>query len=130
MSYAEHSVEGVAILLWAADPTAPERLATPFFHATAAAAMDAQVEMYFSAASVRLLLPQVASQLRASPHSSKTIADNLREAQDFGVRFFACGDALKAQGIDPADVLPGCHRGGAVQFMARAMDLRWRALVF
>ncbi|MCO5115047.1 MAG: hypothetical protein H6927_13105 [Burkholderiaceae bacterium] len=45
MSFAEHSVAGVAILLWAADASVPERLATPFFHAAAAAAMDVPVEI-------------------------------------------------------------------------------------
>ena len=53
MSFTEHPVKGVAILLWAADVAQPEKLATPFFHAAAAAAMEAQVELYFSAASVR-----------------------------------------------------------------------------
>ena len=43
MSFVEHGAAGVAILLWAADPAQPERLATPFFHAAAAAAMDVPV---------------------------------------------------------------------------------------
>ena len=131
MSFAEDSVAGVAILLWAADPAQPERLATPFFHAAAAAAMDVPVELYFSAASVRLLVPGVAAGLRASPRVDKTIADNLREAHALGVRMFACSDALAAQGIDAANLIAECSgRGGAVQFMARAIDLRWRTLVF
>ena len=131
MSFVEHSADGVAIMLWAADASAPERLATPFFHAAAAAAMDAPVEMFFTAASVRLLVPGVAASLRASPRVDKTIADNLREAHALGVRMFACSDALAAQGIDPANLIAECSgRGGAVQFMARALDLRWRALVF
>lgn len=130
MSFAEHSVAGVAILLWAADASAPERLATPFFHAAAAAAMDVPVEIYFSAASVRLLLPGVAAGLRASPRVDKTIADNLREATALGARLFACSDALHAQGIEAAQLMPGVQRGGAVQFMARAIDRDWRVLVF
>lgn len=130
MSYAEHGADGVAILLWAADAAQPEKLATPFFHAAAAAAMDVPVELYFSAASVRLLLPGVAAGLRASPRVDKTIADNLREAVELGARLYACSDALHAQGLDAAALMPGCQRGGAVQFMARAIDLRWRALVF
>jgi len=130
MSFAEHSVAGVAILLWAADASVPERLATPFFHAAAAAAMDVPVEIYFSAASVRLLLPGVAAGLRASPRVDKTIADNLREATALGAQLFACSDALQAQGIDQTYLLPGVQRGGAVQFMARAIDRDWRVLVF
>ena len=130
MSFAEDSVAGVAILLWAADPAAPERLATPFFHAAAAAAMEVPVELYFSAASVHLLVPGVAARLRASPRGDKSIADNITEAVALGARLFACSDALHAQGLDAAPLWPGCQRGGAVQFMARAIDRRWRALVF
>ena len=31
--------EGIALLLWACEPKSPHRLATPFFHAAAAAAL-------------------------------------------------------------------------------------------
>lgn len=130
MSFAENSFAGVAILLWAADASTPERLATPFFHAAAAAAMDVPVEIYFTAASVRLLLPGVAASLRASERVDKTIADNLREAMALDAQLFACSDALHAQGIEAAQLMPGVQRGGAVQFMARAIDRDWRVLVF
>ncbi len=130
MSFAEHGVTGVAILLWAADRAAPERLATPFFHAAAAAAMEVPVEIYFTAASVHLLLPGVAAGLRASPRVDKTIADNLREAVGLGAQLFACSDALHAQGVQAAQLMAGVQRGGAVQFMARAIDRDWRTLVF
>lgn len=131
MSFERESVAGVAILLWASEPDAPHRLATPFFHAAAAAAMDVPVELYFTARSVQLLVPGVADGLRASPHGAKTIGDNLREAVAHGAVLLACTDALHANGIDPAGLIPQCtRRGGAVQFMARACDPRWRTLVY
>ena len=130
MSYAEHGAEGIAILLWAADAAQPDKLATPFFHAAAAAAMDVPVEIYFSAASVHLLVPGVAAGLLASPRVDKTIADNLREAVGLGAQLFACSDALHAQGVQAAQLMAGVQRGGAVQFMARAIDRDWRTLVF
>lgn len=131
MSFAPDALDGLALLLWAADPAQPERLVTPFFHAAAAAAMEAQVEIYFSAASVRLLVPGVAAGLRASPHVDKTVYAHLQEAVSHGARLLACTDALHAHGIDPDALIPECRaRGGAVQFMARALDPRWRALVF
>ena len=131
MGYVEHQAEGVALLLWATDPDEPERLATPFFHAAAAAAMDVPVEIYFTARSVRLLVPGVAAGLRASHRFDKTVLDALREAVSHGAVLLACTDALHAQGVDPAGLIPECTgRGGAVQFMARALDLRWRTLVF
>ncbi|MCK9514518.1 MAG: DsrE family protein [Ottowia sp.] len=124
-------VDGVAILLWSADPHVPERLATPFFHAAAAAAMDCRVEMYFTAGSVRLLVPGVAAALHASPRHDKSIWDNMREAVALGAQLYACTDALRAHGLEHGQLVPECQgHGGAVQFMARAMDLRWQTLVF
>lgn len=129
--FVEHAAQGIAILLWAADPDAPEKLATPFFHAAAAAAMEWPVEIYFTARSVHLLVPGVAESLRASMRHPKTILQAMQEAVALGAQLFACTDALHAQGIAPDRLIPECHaRGGAVQFMARAGDLRWCTLVF
>ena len=130
MSFEIDSVDGVALLLWSADPDTPERLATPFFVAAAAAAMDVPVEIYFSACSVRLLAPGVAEQLHASSHP-KSILDAMREARDHGAQLLACADALAAQGLAPDGLIAECDgTAGAVAFMARACDPRWRALVF
>ena len=124
-------VTGVALLLWASEPEAPHRLVTPFFHAAAAAAMDLEVEIYFTARSVRLLQPGVADALRASPLHDKTVLAALREAVGHGVTLLACGDALQAHGMRMDGLIPECtRRGGAVQFMARLADPAWRTLVF
>ncbi|MEI2422207.1 hypothetical protein V6O07_18145, partial [Arthrospira platensis SPKY2] len=58
--------EKLAILVWAADPGQPQLCATPFYFASAAAAMDIEVEMYFTARSVELLLPGVAESITTS----------------------------------------------------------------
>lgn len=130
MTEGEATAAGIAILLWAADPDAPHRLATPFFHAAAAAAMDLPVEIYFTARSVQLLVPGVAAALRASDHP-KTILDAMREAVAHGAVLLACTDALQAHGLARDALIPECSgHGGAVQFMARAADLRWHTLVF
>lgn len=131
MPYVDHPAEGVALLLWACDPREPQRLATPFFVAASAAAMDVPVEMYFTARSVHLLVPGVADALRASDRVERTILDAMREAVAQGVRLYACTDALRGQGLDLGALIPECSgHGGTLQFMARATDLRWRALVF
>lgn len=131
MGFVEESVDGIALLLWACDPDEPQRLATPFFHAAAAGAMELPVEIYFSARSVRLLAPGVAETLRAAASSDKTILDAMREAVAFGAKLYACTDAVHAQGLDPKALIAECSgHGGAVQFIARAADRRWRALVF
>ncbi|MFN0186824.1 MAG: DsrE family protein [Aquabacterium sp.] len=124
-------ISGIAIALWACEPEAPHRLATPLFHAAAAAAMDLQVELYFTARSVLLLQPGVADALRASPHHDKTIGDALREAHAHGARLLACTDALHANGLARDGLIAECAgHGGAVQFMARAADPGWRVLVY
>jgi len=121
---------GVAILLWASEPAAPHLLATPFFHAAAAAAFDLPVEIYFTARSVLLLKPGVAASLRPSDHP-KTVYESMQEAVSHGAVLLACSDALKAHGLEATQLIPECTRlGGAVQFMERASDLRWRTLVF
>lgn len=89
------------------------------------------MEISFTAASVRLRLPGVAEGLRAGGHSGKTIHDALREAHEQGARMLVCSDALRAQGLAGQPLIPECASfGGAVQFMARALDLRWRTLLF
>lgn len=129
--FVEQPAAGVAILLWACDPDQPERLATPFFQAAAAAALEVPVEIYFTARSVHLLRPGVAAGLRASPHVHVPLIDTLRAAHAHGAQLFACSAALQAQGLQGQPLIPECSgHGGAVQFMARAIDLRWRCLVF
>jgi predicted peroxiredoxin len=123
-------VAGLALLLWACEPEASHRLVTPFVHAAAAAALDLPVEVYFSARSVELLRPGVAASLRPSTHP-RTVLDAMAQAVEHGAVFHACSDALMAHDLALGDLIPLCRRrGGAVQFMARAGDLRWRALVF
>lgn len=125
------AVKGVALLLWATDPAEPARLATPFFHAAAAAAMELDVEIYCSARSVLLLQPGVAAALRASERHDKTVLQALQEAVSHGARLFACTDALAAQGLKRDELIAECSgHGGAVQFMARLADPAWRCLVF
>lgn len=125
------AVTGLAILLWAAEPEAPQRLATPFFHAAAAAAMDLRVEIYFTARSVLLLRPGVAADLRASERFDKTVYQAMQEAVAQGARLLACTDALHAQGLSRYELIPECSgHGGAVQFIARVADPAWRSLVF
>ena len=123
-------VQGVALLLWACSPDDPVRVLTPFFQAAAAAAMEAPVEVYFSAQSVRLLQPGVADELRAVPGGMTALAA-MQMAHQHGARFFACADALKACGLERAGLITLCDgQGGAVQFMARTLEPNWRSLVF
>jgi uncharacterized protein len=130
--------ERLAILVWAADPGMPHLCATPFYFAAAAAAMDAEVEMYFTARSVRLLARGVAETLHAdSPDAApdaggrRSVGDFLREAHRFGVRFYACPAALQAHGVESTALREEVHgQAGAAAFIGRTLDTDWRTLSF
>jgi predicted peroxiredoxin len=133
--FIEQAAEGLAILMWSADADRPHLLGTPFAVAASAAALELPVELYFTARSVRLLLPGVAAGLRASQAEplpqGRTVLDAMLESLAHGARFYACSDALAAQGLALEMLMPACSgHGGALQFAARAGDRRWRALVF
>jgi hypothetical protein len=131
MGFETDSLQGIAILLWASEPEAPHRLVTPFLHAAAAAAMDMPVELYFTARSVHLLVPDVARGLKACALTDRTVYDAMREAASHGAMFYACTEALRAQGLAGKPLISEyAGPGGAVQFMARAADPVWRTLVF
>ncbi len=121
----------LAILLWATDPDAPDRCATPFFHAAAAGAMDVEVEIYFSARSVLLLPDDRALRIFAGQQTVVSIGQHMQQARAHGARFLACPDALAAQGLT-AESVRGHVDGvaGAAAFMARALDAEWATLVY
>jgi hypothetical protein len=121
----------LAILLWAADPDAPQLCATPFFQAAAAAAMDAEVEVHFSSRSVLLLAHGVAARLYAGGDRDKTIYDHMQQAARLGARFLACSDALEAHGIERTRLVPEVSGvAGAAAFLGRVLDPDWATLVF
>lgn len=128
---ATRPAEKLAILVWAADPGRPELCATPFYFAAAAAAMDVDVEMYFTARSVELLQVSVAEKLEAAAGSGKSVADFRREALAFGVKMYACPTALISHGVDAGTLIPAVSgQAGAAAFIGRSLDPAWRTLSF
>ena len=122
---------GVAILLWATRPDDPLRCATPFMHAAAAAALDLEVELHFSAQSVRLLTPGVADKLYADTRRDTSIAVHMQRAHDHGATFLACASALANEGLRREDLISLVDGlSGATSFQARVCDPAWRTLVF
>lgn len=121
----------LAILLWAATPDRPELCATPFIHATAAAALDCEVEIHFTGRATRLLIQGEAARLYAVAGSEKSIYVFMREAANLGVRFIGCGMALKAHTRADEQVIPEYSAtASATDFVLRALDREWATLVF
>ena len=85
----------LVILLWAANPDQPYLCATPFFNAAAAAAMDVEVEVYFTSQAVKLLVKGVAESLSTGPRGRKTVYEFMQQAAEHGAKFFACSHAME-----------------------------------
>jgi uncharacterized protein len=125
------AIDQLAILLWATDPSQPHLCATPFSVAASAAAMDASVEIYFSAQSVYLCAPMIAEGLFPGSDRQRSVAEFMQHARDHGVKFYACGASLLACGL----TLDGCAPwfdgvAGASSVAARSLDPAWSVMVF
>lgn len=125
------AVQGLALLLWSADLTHPERVATPFVMAQAAAALDQRVELYFTARSVHLLTPEAGKLPVGFGPERQPLAAYLTQMGELDIPLYACGQALYAAGLQRADLISQCAGlGGSVQFMGRSVEAGWRTLVF
>ena len=125
------TIRSLALLIWSADLSAPHRLATPFVMAQAAAALDMEVEIYFSAQCVQLLTPRLGSLTVGFGPEQRPLAEYLAQVSELGVKLYACSQALYAAGLTRHDLTPLCSGlGGSVQFMDRTADPAWRSLVF
>lgn len=121
----------LAILLWTATPERPELCATPFVHATAAAALDCEVELHFTGRATRLLVVGEAARLHASAAHGKSIYAFMREAANLGVRFIGCGMALQAHTRADETYIPEyAATASATDFVLRVLDPEWSTLVF
>jgi len=121
----------LAILLWAAEPDRAHMCGTPFFHAAAAAAMDAEVELYFASKSVLLLKQGVAEALYPGPAKERSVLEYLRHAAEHGAKFYACGQAMAAHGVAERDLIVQVSgQAGAAAWVGRCLDEDWATLVY
>ncbi len=106
-------------------------LAAPFVYASAAAALDAEVEMHFAGRAVRLLVAGEAAKLRSLEYGGEPIEHFLRQAVDGGVKLIACSSAHGTH-VKPGERMVEGYSGaaGAAAFAQRALDPEWRTLVF
>jgi predicted peroxiredoxin len=124
-------VKQLAILLWATDPERPELCATPFFHAAAAAAMDAEVEIYFTSRSIRLLARGVAAGIYPGPTRTQSVYGFMQGAASHGVKFFACPQAMEEHGVSKGQFIPEVTgMAGAATYIGRCLEDGWRTLVY
>lgn len=129
--YGAVTPRNLAIVLWSTEPDSPHRCATPFSVAAAAAAMDAQVEVFFSAASVRLLVRSCADEVFPGLDRQRPLSQFMLDARGQGVRFLVCAASLEGARVsleDCGDWVDGV--AGASSVAVRALDPAWSVLVF
>ena len=121
----------LAILLWAASPERPQLCATPFVHAAAGAALDAEVEIHFAGPAVRLLVTGIAADLKPWPGMATSVYDMMRQAANLDAKFLACAMAMQAL-VRPEETLIPEYAGtaGASAFVQRTLNPDWATLVY
>lgn len=121
----------LAIVLWATSPDSPHLCATPFYHAATAAAMEAEVVVYFTSRSVLLLEDGVPQNLYAAAGAAEPVYHFMRNAAELGVEFHACGEALAAHGVDRSHLIPEFSGiAGAAWLMERVFSADWKVMTY
>lgn len=121
----------LVIMLLTTDPELPHLCGTPFFQASAAAAMGFEVEMFFASRAMRLLVRGVADRIYPSDNRSKSVYGFMQDAAEQGVKFFACKGAMDAFSVTPEHLIPEVSGlAGATTFIGRVMDKEWKALTY
>ena len=125
------SRRGLSIMVWSCGPEDAERAATPFVVAQAAAALDLEVEMLFTARSVHWLLASRQETLLGFGRDRQPLAAYLQACAEAGVRMRACSQAMAASGLRAEAPAPQCcGLGGTVAFVERTQDPDWSVRVF
>lgn len=114
----------IIIMLMNTGPDRPSSLGTPFFQASAAAAMDLEVEVYFSAGNIALLRPGVADQLFPGKAKTKSVYAFMQDAHAAGVKFYACGGGMEEHDLGIRETIPEFDgaRGAAAYIDAITQD--------
>jgi predicted peroxiredoxin len=102
----------------------PERSATPFYLATAAAAMDNEVGIYFTMNGPQLLAkgaPETIIVPRAGG-GGKPLRYFIDQALDMGVKLYVCQPSLDLHGYTLEDMIEGVKMIGGAAFNDMAIQ--------
>ncbi len=93
--------------------------------------MDAEVEIYFTSRSVKLLSRGVAESLHTGPRQRETVYAFMQRAAEHGAKFYACSHAMEEHGVAERDFVPEVTGiAGAAVYMARCLDDQWVAITY
>lgn len=102
----------------------PERSATPFYLASAAAAMDVAVGIYFTMNGPTLLQRGVPEKLIVPKKGGggAPLRHFIDQALELGVRLYVCQPSLDLHGLTMADLIDGVEMIGGAAFNAMALE--------
>ncbi len=99
----------------------PERCATPFFLAAAAAAMDAEVSIYFTMRGPELLKKEVGDQIGPKGEQGERLSYFIEQALDCGVELLICQPSLDLNDLTLDDLIEPVRMIGGAAFNDMAM---------
>lgn len=100
----------------------PERCATPFFLAAAAAAMDVEVSIYFTMNGPKLLKKGVAEQIGPKGEQGQRLRYFIDQAIDCGVKLYICQPSLDLNDLEYEELIDGIKMIGGAAFNDMAME--------
>lgn len=98
----------------------PSKTATPFYLATAAAAMDMNVSIYFTMNGATLLRKGAGS--LTVKEGGAPLDSFIKQAQDIGVRFLVCQPSLDLNDLTMEDLIDGVEMIGGAAFADMAVN--------
>ncbi|NNN16477.1 MAG: sulfur reduction protein DsrE [Acidimicrobiaceae bacterium] len=100
----------------------PGRSATPFFLAASAAAMEAEVGIYFTMYGPTLLQRDVVDKIGPKGDSGQRLSYFIRQATDLGVRLWVCQPSLDLNDLTYESLIDGVEMIGGAAFNDLAMS--------
>ena len=99
----------------------PRRCATPFFFASLAAAMDYEVEMFFTIDGTTLLQKGVAETVYPR-EGGENVAKYLNDCVDAEIPFYCCTASMELHGLVKEDLIDGVKLVGGATMWELADD--------
>jgi predicted peroxiredoxin len=124
------AVTRAVIVMWQADPGAPEKAASPLVYALCARAMDMEVEVHLTSSAVRWAFQGVAAAAYSDAKREHTILSFIQRCHEMGVRIYACGMAMAEHHRGEPLIAELDGQAGATAVMAQMQRDDTRVMVF
>lgn len=100
----------------------PARCATPFFLSASAAAMDAEVMIYFTMYGATLLQKDVVDEIGPKGERGQKLSFFISQATDLGVRLLVCQPSLDLNDLKIENLIDGVEMIGGAAFNDLAVE--------